>query len=166
MRVSPKRAMTLDEAVAFVAAARASGQRIGFTNGVFDLLHPGHVQYLAAARALVDVLIVGVNSDASVRAIKGPSRPVNPEVERAEVLLALDPVDAVVVFDAETPIDLIRTLQPDVLVKGADWRLDAIVGREETEARGGRVVRIPLVEGLSSSELLRRVRAADRPRPA
>jgi D-beta-D-heptose 7-phosphate kinase/D-beta-D-heptose 1-phosphate adenosyltransferase len=147
----------VSEAVDAVRAHRREGRRIAFTNGVFDLLHPGHVQYLADARALADVLVVGLNSDRSVRAIKGPARPVNPEHERAELLLALSSVDAVVVFDDDTPRDLVDLLQPDVLVKGADWSADAIVGRDIVEARGGRVVRIPMVEGLSSTDLIRRV---------
>jgi D-beta-D-heptose 7-phosphate kinase/D-beta-D-heptose 1-phosphate adenosyltransferase len=129
-----------------------------FTNGVFDLLHPGHVRYLTAARRLGDVLIVGINSDRSVRAIKEPGRPLNPEAERAEVLLALDCVDAVVVFDDETPHGVIAQLQPDVLVKGADWGPSEIVGRDIVEARGGRVVRIELAEGYSTTGLIRRVR--------
>ena len=131
-----------------------------FTNGVFDLLHPGHVRYLTEARRLGDLLIVGINSDRSVRAIKDPGRPLNPEDERAEILLALDCVDAVVVFDEDTPHRLIEQIQPDVLVKGADWGLSDIVGRDIVEARGGRVVRIELAEGYSTTSLIRRARAA------
>jgi D-beta-D-heptose 7-phosphate kinase/D-beta-D-heptose 1-phosphate adenosyltransferase len=138
---------------------RARGGTVVFTNGVFDLLHPGHVRYLRDARALGDALIVAVNSDRSVRAIKGPSRPINPEQERVEVLAALDCVDAAVVFDEETPHAIVSHIQPDVLVKGADWAEDNIVGRDVVEARGGRVVRIPLAEGHSSSDLIRRVKA-------
>ena len=129
-----------------------------FTNGVFDLLHPGHVRYLREARALGDGLIVAVNSDRSVRAIKGPGRPVNPERERAEVLLALDSVDAVVIFDEETPHSTVSAITPDILVKGADWGPDNIVGRDVVEAGGGRVVRVDLAPGYSTSELIRRVR--------
>jgi len=125
---------------------------------VFDLLHPGHVQYLQQARALGSALIVAVNSDRSVRAIRGPERPVNPEGERAEVLLALGCVDAAVIFDEDTPREVIAVIQPDILVKGADWGADDIVGRDVVEARGGRVVRIPLTPGLSTTELIRRVR--------
>jgi len=127
-----------------------------FTNGVFDLLHPGHIRYLREARSLGDVLVVGVNSDRSVRAIKGPSRPVTPEQERAEILLALDSVDAVAIFDEDTPLALITLVQPDVLVKGADWGEENIVGREVVEARGGRVVRITFSPGHSTTELIRR----------
>ena len=128
-------------------ASRQAHRTVVFTNGVFDLLHPGHVRYLEDARREGDALIVAVNSDRSVRAIKGPMRPVNPEGERAEVVAALACVDAVVIFDEETPQQIISRLQPDVLAKGADWAMDAIVGRETVEQRGGRVVRIPLAEG-------------------
>jgi len=130
-----------------------------FTNGVFDILHPGHTRYLHDARALGDVLIVGVNSDRSVRALnKAPDRPINAEAERCEVLAALASVDAVVVFDEDTPHVLITELQPDVLVKGADWGEDAIVGRETVEARGGKVVRIALADGYSTTALIERIR--------
>ena len=152
--------LTWDEAAAFVETQRRLGRRIVFTNGVFDLLHPGHVRYLQAARAEGDVLIVAVNSDRSVRANKGPSRPIMPERERAEVLMALACVDAVVVFDEETPARIIEHLQPDVLVKGADWAADAIVGRDTVEARGGRVVRVPVEQGWSTSAIIERARAA------
>jgi len=148
-------------AAAFAEAARTAGRRVVFTNGVFDLLHPGHVRYLAQARMLGDLLLVGLNSDRSVRAIKGPSRPLTPERERAEVLLALSSVDAVAIFDEETPRALMALVQPDVLVKGADWAADAIVGRDIVEARGGRVVRVPLTEGLSTTTLIARARARD-----
>jgi D-beta-D-heptose 7-phosphate kinase/D-beta-D-heptose 1-phosphate adenosyltransferase len=132
-----------------------------FTNGVFDLLHPGHVRYLRDARACGDALIVGVNSDRSVRANKGPARPITPEVERAELLASLRSVDAVTVFDEDTPHALITAVQPDVLVKGADWGPDNIVGRDVVEARGGAVVRVALAEGFSSTRLIDRVRGAD-----
>ena len=131
-----------------------------FTNGVFDLLHPGHVRYLTEARRLGDLLIVGINSDRSVRAIKDPGRPLNPEAERAEILLALGCVDAVVVFDEDTPHQVIEQIQPDVLVKGADWGPADIVGRDIVEARGGRVVRVELAEGYSTTSLIRRARAS------
>lgn len=151
---------SIDEAAAFVEKERGQGRTIVFTNGVFDLLHPGHVRYLQAARAQGDVLIVGVNSDRSVRANKGPNRPVMPEQERAEILAALACVDAVAVFDEETPAAIIERLQPDVLVKGADWAADAIVGRETVEARGGRVVRMPIEQGWSTSAIIEKARAA------
>jgi D-beta-D-heptose 7-phosphate kinase/D-beta-D-heptose 1-phosphate adenosyltransferase len=146
------------EAVETVASHRANGRRIVFTNGVFDLLHPGHVRYLTQARALGDFLIVGVNSDRSVRENKGPDRPVTPEDERVELLESLKPVDAVVIFDEATPHELIAALQPDVLVKGADWAEDAIVGRDIVEARGGVVVRVPIEGSYSTSEIVRRIR--------
>lgn len=151
----------LASALALVARTHEAGGAVVFTNGVFDLVHPGHIRYLQAARRLGDVLVVGVNSDRSVRAIKGPSRPVNPEHERVEVLCALGCVDAAVVFDDDTPLALITQVQPDVLVKGADWAADAIVGREVVEARGGRVVRMPIEAGFSTTHLIGR--AAARP---
>jgi len=152
-------ALTTSEAVGLVNRARESGQTIVFTNGVFDVLHPGHVRYLRDARALGDLLIVGVNSDRSARALgKAPDRPVNPEGERAEVLAALKAVDAVVVFDEDTPHAIITAIQPDILVKGADWGENAIVGREVVEARGGRVVRIELAKGYSTTAIIDRIR--------
>ena len=139
--------------------ARADGQRVVFTNGVFDLLHPGHIRYLRDARALGDVLIVGINSDRSARALgKAPDRPVTPDAERAEVLSALAAVDAVVVFDEDTPHEIITLIEPDILVKGADWGEHDIVGRDVVEARGGRVVRMPLAEGYSTTRLIEKVR--------
>ncbi len=130
-----------------------------FTNGVFDLLHPGHVRYLQAARAEGDALIVAINSDRWVRANKGPARPITPESERAEILGALACVDAVVVFDEETPAEIIVAVQPDVLVKGADWAADAIVGRDTVEARGGTVVRMPVEQGWSTTSIVEKIRS-------
>ena len=149
-----------DALAAFVRDARAAGRRIVFTNGVFDILHPGHLRYLQAARRHGDLLIVGLNSDASVRRNKGPERPINPEAERAEVLEALECVDAVSIFDEDTPADIIRRVQPDILVKGADWPADQIVGRDTVEARGGRVVRVTVVPGYSTSALIDKVNAS------
>ena len=143
-----------------VAEARQEGRRVVFTNGVFDLLHPGHVRYLQEARALGDLLIVGLNADASVRRNKGPERPINSQDERAEVLAALECVDAVVVFGEDTPAEIIRLVQPDVLVKGADWAADAIVGRDTVEARGGRVVRVPVEQGYSTTTIVERIKGA------
>jgi D-beta-D-heptose 7-phosphate kinase/D-beta-D-heptose 1-phosphate adenosyltransferase len=151
--------MTIAEATALVRRRRSAGQTIVFTNGVFDLLHPGHLRYLQHARSLGDALVVGVNSDRSVRANKGPARPINSEDERAEVLAALACVDAAVIFDEDTPHDLIAALQPDVLVKGADWAEDAIVGRAIVEARGGRVVRVPVEQGYSTTSIIGRIKA-------
>jgi D-beta-D-heptose 7-phosphate kinase/D-beta-D-heptose 1-phosphate adenosyltransferase len=150
--------LSLPDAVALVQSLRQRGQRVVFTNGVFDLIHPGHVRYLQAARAEGDALIVGVNSDRSVRDYKGPTRPITPEHERAEILAALACVDAVVVFDEDTPDQIVRRLQPDVLVKGADWAADAIVGRDTVEARGGKVVRVPMEQGWSTSAMIEKIK--------
>ena len=152
--------MTRSEAAAFAEARRGLGQRVVFTNGVFDILHPGHTRYLTDARALGDLLIVGLNSDRSARAQgKAPGRPINPEAERAEILAALACVDAVVVFDEDTPHEIIAAIQPDILVKGADWGEDAIVGRDIVEGRGGRVVRMPLAEGYSTTTIIERIKS-------
>jgi D-beta-D-heptose 7-phosphate kinase/D-beta-D-heptose 1-phosphate adenosyltransferase len=138
---------------------RSAGERIVFTNGVFDLLHRGHVEYLEEARALGDRLVIGVNSDDSVRRIKGPERPLVPAAERAELLAALACVDMAIVFDEDTPERLIRAVRPQVLVKGGDWTPDRIVGREFVESLGGRVVSVPLREGLSTTALIERILA-------
>ena len=152
--------MTRSEAAAFAEARRALGKRVVFTNGVFDILHPGHTRYLTDARALGDLLIVGLNSDRSARAQgKSPGRPINPEAERAEILAALACVDAVVVFDEDTPHEIITAIQPDILVKGADWGEDAIVGRDIVEGRGGRVVRMAVAEGYSTTKLVERIKS-------
>jgi D-glycero-beta-D-manno-heptose 1-phosphate adenylyltransferase len=152
--------VSAEELTRVVQGARAAGRRIVFTNGVFDLLHPGHLRYLQAARRHGDILIVGLNSDASVRRNKGPRRPINPEAERAEVLAALECVDAVSIFDDDTPAEIIARVQPDVLVKGADWPEDQIVGRDTVEARGGVVVREPIEQGYSTTAIVQRVRGA------
>ena len=136
---------------------RREGKLVVFTNGCFDLLHPGHINYLAAARSLGDALIVGINSDRSVREIKGRGRPILDERERAEVLSGLESVDYVTVFDEDNPRELIRLLQPDVLVKGGDWPISEIIGREEVEAAGGRVFSLPYVEGSSTTEIIQRI---------
>jgi D-beta-D-heptose 7-phosphate kinase/D-beta-D-heptose 1-phosphate adenosyltransferase len=152
--------LSLDDAVAFAARLRAGDKRLVFSNGVFDLLHPGHVRYLEAARALGDALIVGINSDRSVRSLgKGADRPITPEAERAELVAALACVDAVLIFDESDPLKTVAALQPDVLVKGADWAADAVIGADVVEARGGRVVRIPLEPGYSTTDLIRRIRS-------
>lgn len=154
----PGSLMSVAEAVRWTARLRHKGRHVVFTNGVFDLLHPGHLRYLQNARRLGEALVVGLNTDRSVRANKGPGRPVTPERERAELLSALDCVDGVVLFDEDTPHALIAALQPDVLVKGADWADDAIVGRDVVEARGGRVVRMAVEPGYSTSSILARIR--------
>ena len=159
MRASPAALFrTYDDAAAFAHAVRSRAGRVVFTNGVFDLVHPGHVRYLQEARSLGDALVVGINSDASVRGNKGDARPILPELERAELLASLQCVDGVVIFTEATPYNIINAVQPDVLVKGADWGPDNIVGRDVVEARGGRVVRVQLSGGLSSTELIGRVR--------
>ncbi len=161
MRTASLPILSQQQASAFAPRARADGGRVVFTNGVFDLLHPGHIRYLRDARALGDALIVGVNSDRSVRANKGTGRPITPEGERAELIASLRSVDAVTVFDDDTPHALITAVQPDVLVKGADWGPDDIVGRDVVEARGGAVVRVAIAEGFSSTHLIERVRGVD-----
>ncbi len=150
--------LSLDEAILQFGPGKRNARRIVFTNGCFDLLHPGHIRSLEQARELGDALIVGLNSDASVRQLKGEGRPLLPERERAEILAALESVDAVVIFDDPTPREVIARLLPDVLVKGGDWPGDQIVGREEVEAAGGRVVSIPLVQGFSTTDILRKIR--------
>ena len=150
--------MTIDQARRFANELRASGKTIVFTNGVFDLLHVGHLRYLQQARELGDALLVGLNSDRSVRQIKGPGRPITIAAERAEILEALACVDGVVIFDEDTPRNLILAIQPDVLVKGADWAEDAIVGRDIVEARGGRVVRVAIEPGHSTTRIVDRIR--------
>jgi D-beta-D-heptose 7-phosphate kinase/D-beta-D-heptose 1-phosphate adenosyltransferase len=148
----------LPELVAERERWRAAAEPVAFANGCFDLLHVGHLQLLEAARAGARRVIVAINSDASVAALKGSSRPVVPAHERAELLLALEAVDRVTAYDEPTPLALIRALRPDVLVKGADWELDQIVGRREVEADGGRVLRVPLLPGRSTSRLVDRLR--------
>jgi D-beta-D-heptose 7-phosphate kinase/D-beta-D-heptose 1-phosphate adenosyltransferase len=153
--------LSQSDAVAWVEHLRHEGQAVVFTNGVFDLLHPGHIRYLQDARREGDALIVGINSDGSVKQIKGPDRPIVPEGERAELVAALTCVDAVVIFDEPDPGRLIDRLQPDVLVKGADWAADRIIGRATVEAHGGRVVRVPISEGYSSSAIIKKISDAD-----
>jgi rfaE bifunctional protein nucleotidyltransferase chain/domain len=150
--------LTLEQAILRFGRQKRNGRRVVFTNGCFDLLHPGHIHSLEHARSLGDALIVGVNSDASVRQLKGPGRPLIPEGERAEILAALECVDAVVIFDDATPQRVIAALLPDVLVKGGDWPADQIVGREEVEAAGGVVVSAPVVPGYSTTEILKKIR--------
>ncbi len=149
---------TLDELVAIRHDLGRQEKQVVFTNGCFDLLHRGHVRYLDQAKRLGDVLIVAMNSDSSVRTLKGPDRPVMSHEERAELVAALAAVDYVLIFDELDPEQVIRALEPDLLVKGGDWAADQIVGRQVVESRGGQVCTIPYVEGASSSELLRRIR--------
>jgi len=149
-----------EELAAVLQRARSSRQRIVFTNGCFDLMHVGHTRYLQAAKALGDLLVVGVNSDESVRALnKASDRPIVPEAQRAEVLASLGCVDYVVIFNEPDPLRLITTLQPDVLVKGGDWTPDRIIGRDVVERRGGIVRTLPLVPGISTTSLIQRIRS-------
>ena len=150
--------LSREKLVEQVAALKRAGRRVVFTNGCFDLLHPGHIALLERARALGDALVVGLNSDRGVRELKGPHRPLVAEQERAELLAALAAVDFVTVFDEPTPRELIAALLPDVLVKGSDWGPDAIVGREEVEANGGLVVSAELEPGWSTSQLVQAIR--------
>jgi D-beta-D-heptose 7-phosphate kinase/D-beta-D-heptose 1-phosphate adenosyltransferase len=133
---------------------KKKGKRIVFTNGCFDLLHLGHVRYLEKAKSLGDILVVGLNSDSSVQSLKGPERPILPEEERAEILSGLGCVDYITIFDELTPLELISSLQPHILVKGGDWTKEAIVGKEVVERSGGEVVLLPFVEGSSTSNLI------------
>jgi D-beta-D-heptose 7-phosphate kinase/D-beta-D-heptose 1-phosphate adenosyltransferase len=150
-----KNVLPLAKAIEVVGELKRSGKRVVFTNGCFDLLHPGHTRYLAEARKLGDALLVAVNSDRSVRALKGPGRPIMPEAERAEILAALECVDYVTIFDDLTPQAVIARMLPQVLVKGGDWEPTEIVGRLEVEAAGGMVVLVPTVPGFSTSALIR-----------
>jgi D-beta-D-heptose 7-phosphate kinase/D-beta-D-heptose 1-phosphate adenosyltransferase len=150
--------LSRDELMCERARLRDTGEKLVFTNGVFDLLHVGHVRYLTQARALGDALVVAVNSDRSVRELKGQRRPLINEKERAEMISALRAVDYVTIFDDISPRSLIAGLRPDVLVKGGDYALDQIHGREEVEAAGGRVVSLPFVDGASTSEIIERIR--------
>jgi len=151
--------LTLEELILQFGPGKRNGRRVVFTNGCFDLLHPGHIKILEAARSLGDALVVGINSDDSVRTLKGAGRPVIPEQERAEILAGFECVDGVVVFDELTPQKTVAALLPDILVKGGDWPGNRIVGREEVEAAGGKVVLIDVVEGHSTTEILRKIRA-------
>jgi D-beta-D-heptose 7-phosphate kinase/D-beta-D-heptose 1-phosphate adenosyltransferase len=152
-----RKIMSVDDAASAAREWRAAGKRVVFTNGCFDLLHVGHIRYLAAARSEGDALVVGLNSDASVTMIKGPLRPIVPERERAEVLAALACVDVVTLFAEPDPLRVIRAVQPDVLVKGGDWAESEIIGADDVRQTGGRVVRVPVVEGAGTTQLIERV---------
>ena len=156
----PQKVLTVPQLIPLLEQARRDKKRIVFTNGCFDLMHIGHTRYLQAARELGDLLVVGVNSDASVKSLnKAPDRPIVGEAQRAEVVAALACVDYVVIFPEPDPLKLITALQPDVLVKGGDWSVDRIIGREVVEGRGGTVKTIPLVPGISTTALIQRIRA-------
>jgi D-beta-D-heptose 7-phosphate kinase/D-beta-D-heptose 1-phosphate adenosyltransferase len=152
-----KKIVTLEDLLARMEKARKSGQKIVFTNGCFDILHVGHVRYLAEARSQGDLLVVGLNSDASVHRIKGDKRPIVPQGNRAEILASLAVVDFVVVFEEPDPLRLIQAIKPDVLVKGEDWAPDAIIGAEDVKSRGGKVVRISFVEETSSTDIIQTI---------
>jgi rfaE bifunctional protein nucleotidyltransferase chain/domain len=162
IRRAASKVKSLAGAVRAVRAAQRAGRRVVFTNGCFDLLHQGHIRYLERARTLGDLLVVALNSDASVRRLKGPGRPVVAAAQRAEVLAALEAVDAVLIFDEVDPERVIRALRPDVLVKGGDWTVDRIVGAAFVRSRGGVVRSLPYVPGTSTTALIRRIAAARR----
>lgn len=148
---------SLNSLLRILSRLRREGKKIGFTNGVFDILHPGHIDYLQKAKKQVDVLILGINSDRSVKKIKGKSRPINTQRDRAKVLAGLEAVDYIVIFNEETPYQLISSIKPDYLFKGSDWKREEIVGREIVESLGGKVVTIPYLKGYSTTGLLRKI---------
>jgi rfaE bifunctional protein nucleotidyltransferase chain/domain len=153
-----KKIVTIEALIRESERLRREGKRLVFTNGCFDLLHPGHVSYLRQARSLGDALVVALNSDRSVRALKGEGRPILNQQERAEVIAALEAVDYVTIFDEETPRALIAAVLPYVLVKGGDWTLNEIIGREEVEAAGGQVLSLPYIEGSSTTDIIERIK--------
>jgi rfaE bifunctional protein nucleotidyltransferase chain/domain len=148
---------TTAELAPLLSLLRATGQTIVFTNGCFDLIHPGHTRYLARARSLGDILVVAINSDASVRTIKGDKRPINTEADRTETLAALESVSFVTIFNEPDPYKVIAALQPDVLVKGGDWPIEKIIGRDIVQARGGKVVNVPYVDGASTTSIIDKI---------
>ncbi len=158
MNTGMSKLLSKDELIAEVGRIRPSGLTIGFTNGCFDILHLGHIRYLRKAREECDILILGLNSDRSVRSLKGPKRPVNGEGARAEIMAELSCVDIVVVFDEDTPLELIKSVMPDVIFKGGDWKEDEIAGAREVKENGGRVVRIPYEDGYSTTGIIDKMR--------
>ena len=152
---------SLEEIKAIVVEARTNGKKVAFTNGCFDLLHRGHVHVLRAARACADLLIVGINSDQSVKQLKGPKRPVLPESDRCELLGAMEMVDFVILFTEPDPYNLISAIRPDVLVKGGDWNTEKIIGADMVEEAGGRVVVVPYMKGFSTTEIIERIKNSD-----
>ena len=152
---------SLDEAAVFAAEARKNGKTVVFTNGCFDILHRGHVHVLRQAKAAGDILIVGINSDRSVNAIKGETRPILPETDRVELIAAMEMVDYVIVFDEPDPYKLIAAIKPNVLAKGGDWSTEKIIGADLVERAGGRVAVIPYLKGFSTSEIIERIRSYD-----
>ncbi len=152
-----KKIKSIEELRPLLAILRATGKKIVFTNGCFDILHTGHTRYLAKAKSFGDVLVVAVNSDASVHVIKGQKRPINTEADRMETLAALESVDFVTIFQEPDPFRVISELQPDVLVKGGDWPIEKIIGRDVVEARGGKVITVPYVEGASTTGIIEKI---------
>jgi rfaE bifunctional protein nucleotidyltransferase chain/domain len=148
---------TVAELRPLIEILRGTGKKIVFTNGCFDIIHTGHTRYLARAKAYGDLLVVAVNSDTSVRIIKGEKRPINPQADRMETLAALEVVDFVTVFDEPDPYRIISELKPDVLVKGGDWTIEKIIGRDVVEARGGRVINVPYVQGASTTGIIEKI---------
>ena len=148
---------TLEELLSILQEERKKGKKIVFTNGCFDIIHAGHVDYLERAKKLGDILVVGLNSDDSVKRIKGEKRPINPQEQRAKVLSSLKPVDYVVIFEEDTPEKLIRAIKPDVLVKGGDWPIEKIVGKEFVESYGGKVLTIPFTYNVSTTEIIKKI---------
>ncbi len=148
---------TLEELLSILQEERKKGKKIVFTNGCFDIIHAGHVDYLERAKKLGDILVVGLNSDNSVKRIKGEKRPINPQEQRAKVLSSLKPVDYVVIFEEDTPEKLIRAIKPDVLVKGGDWPIEKIVGKEFVESYGGKVLTIPFTYNVSTTEIIKKI---------
>ena len=153
----PNKIKTVQELHRLLAILRAAGKKVVFTNGCFDIIHTGHTRYLKKARSLGDVLVVAVNIDASVRMIKGDKRPINTEAERMETLAALECVDFVTLFNEPDPYRIISELQPDVLVKGGDWPIEKIIGRDVVEARGGKVINVPYIEGSSTTGIIEKI---------
>ncbi len=154
----PKKIVEQEELKRIVEELKSEKKKIVFTNGCFDILHLGHIQFLKQAKTLGDILIVGVNSDSSVKKLKGPGRPIFSEAERTQILAVLVPVDYITIFFEETPLQIIEKILPDVLVKGGDWGVDEIVGKETVEKNGGKVVSLPLLEGQSTSEIIERIK--------
>lgn len=146
------------ELIKIIDALKRQGKKIAFTNGCFDILHYGHIKYLEEAKGRADILVVGLNSDSSVKKIKGRNRPINKQLDRAGVLSALEAVDFVSIFNSETPLKLIKLIRPDVLIKGGDWKLDEMVGADSVKAYGGRVLTIPYLKGHSTTEAIKRIR--------
>lgn len=166
MKSTQEKIMSRRDLAATLEKLRREGRKVVFTNGCFDILHPGHVRYLERARALGDILVVALNSDVSVRRLKGPERPVQAERDRCEIVAGLGCVGFVTIFEEDTPREIIDELMPDVLVKGADWTLDNIVGRDLVESRGGLVFALEFEEGFSTSRIIEKIRRSRQDRPA